>query len=140
VLGSALQHQTRRVGCHHTLQADTHLLAPTQVGASECVRSFKLRSSSVKRNLSTPLAGARAHIDHTVGGLHHGRVMFHHHQSVARVTQALHGHNNAVHVARVQANTGLVQHKQRVHQRGTQGSGQVNALHFAATQGTALAV
>ena len=66
--------------------------------------------------------------------------MFHHHQGVACIAQALHGHDDAVHVARVQADAGFVQHKQGVDQRGAQGGGQVDALHFAAAECAALAV
>jgi hypothetical protein len=41
-----------------------------------------------------------------------GRVVLDHHQRVARIAQALHGHDDAVHVARVQADAGLVEHEQ----------------------------
>jgi hypothetical protein len=47
-------------------------------------------------------------------------------------TRRLHGHVDAVHVARVQADAGLVQHEQGVDQRGAQRGGQVDALHLAA--------
>ena len=66
--------------------------------------------------------------------------MLHHHQGVAGVAQALHGHDDAVHVSRVQADAGLVQHKQGVDQRGAQRRGEVDALHLAARQGAALPV
>ena len=78
------------------------------------------------------MAGAGAHVDDAVGGQHHGRVMLHHHQRVARIDQALHGHVDAVHVARVQADGGLVQHEQSVDQGRAQCGGQVDALHLAA--------
>ena len=40
----------------------------------------------------------------------------------------------------MQADAGLVEHKQGVHQRGAQRRGEVDALHFAAAQGAALPV
>ncbi len=52
----------------------------------------------------------------------------------------VHGLGDALHVARVQADAGLVQHKQGVDQAGAQRGGQVDALHLAATQGAALPV
>ena len=66
--------------------------------------------------------------------------MLHHHQRIARIAQALHGHDDAVHVTRMQADAGFVQHKQRVDQRGAQRSRQIDTLHFAARQCAALAV
>ena len=66
--------------------------------------------------------------------------MFHHHQRVAGIAQPVHGLRDAVHVARVQANRRLVEHKQRVDQRGAERGGQVDALHLATRQGAALPV
>ncbi len=40
----------------------------------------------------------------------------------------------------MQADGGLVQHEERVHQRGAQGRGEVDALHLAAGEGAGLAV
>jgi hypothetical protein len=87
-----------------------------------------------------PARRAGAHVDHAVGRQHHGRVVLHHHQGVARIAQAQHGLGDAVHVARVQADAGLVQHEQRVDQRGAQRRGEVDALHLAAAERAALAV
>ena len=132
VLGDALQNETRRVLCHQTLEAHTNLLAPTQVSACQRIGAAQVLRAAIKHNLPTALAGAGAHIDHAVGGQHHGGVVLYHHQRVTGVTQALHGHNNAVHIARVQADAGLVQHKQRVDQRGAQCGGEVDALYLTA--------
>jgi len=96
--------------------------------------------AAIKHNLAALLARAGAHVDHAVCCQHHRRVMLHHHQRVARIAQALHGHDDAVHVARVQADAGFVQYEQGVDQRGAQCCGQVDALDFAAAQGAALAV
>ena len=66
--------------------------------------------------------------------------MLHHHQRVAGIAQPQHGLRDAVHVARVQANAGLVQNKQGVHQRRAQSGRQINALHLTAAERAALPV
>ena len=58
---------------------------------------------AVENNLAAFLARAGAHVDHAVGGQHHGRVMLDDDQRVAGVAQPVHGLCNAVHVARMQA-------------------------------------
>ena len=63
-----------------------------------------------------------------------------HHQRVAGIAQALHGLDDAVHVARVQSDAGLVEHEHGVDQRGAQRRGQVDALHLAAAERAALAI
>ena len=116
VLRRTFQHQARRTGYHHALETHAHLLAPSQVSAGQRVRTLESLGRAVKHNLPALLARAGAHVDHAVGGHHHGRVVLHHHQRVARITQALHGHDDAVHIAWVQPNAGFVQHKKRIDQ------------------------
>ena len=58
---------------------------------------------AVEHDLAAALARARAHVDQAVGGQHHGRVVLDHHQRVAGIAQALHRLDDAVHVARMQA-------------------------------------
>ena len=140
VVAGTFQNQARRVLRHQPLKTHADLLAPAQVSARERIGMAQIGGGAVKHDLSAALARAGAHVDHAVGGQHHRRVVLHHHQRVAGVAQALHGHDDAVHVARVQANAGLVQHKQGVDQRGAQGRGEVDALHLAAAQSAALAV
>ena len=125
---------------HHALEAEAHMLAPAQVGARQGVGLAQIRRGAVEHDLPAQAARAGAHVNHAVGREHDGRVVLHHHQGVARIAQAQHGLGDAVHVARVQADAGLVQHKQRVDQAGAQGRGQVDALHLAAAQRAALAV
>ena len=140
VVARALQNQARRARLHQPPEPHAHFSAPTQVSARERVSVAQVLGAAVKHYSAAALARAGAHVDHAVRGQHHGRIMLHHHQRVAGIAQALHGHNDAVHVARVQADAGLVQHKQGVDQRGAQGGREVDALHFAAAQGAALAV
>ena len=66
--------------------------------------------------------------------------MFDHHQRIAGIPQPLHDGDDAVHVARVQADGRLVENEQRVDQRGAQGGGEVDALHLAARERAGLAV
>src|SRR6202012_4312114 len=56
------------------------------------------------------------------------------------VAKPLHRLDDAVHVARMQADGRLVQHEQRVDQRGAQRGGEVDALHLAARQRATLAI
>ena len=132
VVARAFQNQTRCVVAHGALETHADLLARTQVSASQRVGVAQLGWRAIKHNLSAFFAGAGAHVDHAVSSHHHGRVVLDHHQRVAGVTQPVHGLGDAVHVARVQADGRLVQHKQGVHQRGAQRRGQVDALHLAA--------
>ena len=48
--------------------------------------------------------------------------------------------DDAAHVARVQADRRLVEHEQRVHQRGAERGGEVDALHLAAGERARLAI
>ena len=140
VLARALQHQARGGRGDHPLEAAANLPLPAQVLAGQGVGAAQLRYRAVEHDLAAALAGLRAHVDHAVGAQHHGRVVLHHHQGVAGIAQAQHGLVDAVHVARVQADAGLVEHEQRVHQRGAQRRGEVDALHLAAREGAALPV
>jgi hypothetical protein len=131
---------SRGVCRHHALEAHGRPACAAQVGAGQRVGAAQRLGRAVEHDLPAALARAGAHVDHAVGRQHHGRVVLHHHQRVAGVAQALHGLDDAVHVARVQADAGLVQHEQRVDQRGAQRGGQVDALHLAAAERAALAV
>ena len=111
VLGDAIQNQARCLRRHHALEAKAHLLASAQVGAGQGVGAAQGFGAAVKDNAAALLARAGAHVDHAVGRQHDRRVVLHHHQGVAGVAQALHGLDDAVHVARVQADAGFIQHK-----------------------------
>ncbi len=140
VLGGALHDQPRRGLDHRAADAHAHLLARAQVRAGERVGQLRGFGLAVEHDLAALLARARAHVDQAVGREHHSRVVLHHHQRVAGVAQALHGLDDAVHVARMQADRRLVQHEQRVDQRRAQRRGEVDALHLAARQRAALAI
>ena len=93
-----------------------------------------------EHDLAATLAGARAHVHDPVGLEHDLRVVLDDDERVARVAQALHHVDDAAHVARVQADGGLVQHEKRVDERGAERGGQVDALDLAARQRSRLAV
>ena len=134
VLARAFQDEARRGVGHGPLEAHAHMLARAQVGAGQRVGIAQVLRGAVEHDLPAALAGPGPHVDDAVGRQHHRRVVLDHHQRVAGVAQPLHGLGDAVHVARVQADAGLVEHEQRVHQRGAQRRGQVDALHLAARQ------
>ncbi|MPM35769.1 hypothetical protein SDC9_82363 [bioreactor metagenome] len=140
VLARAFQNQARRGVGHQPLDARADGLAPAQVHAGQRVGAAQIAHGAVEHNLATALTGRGAHVDHAVGSQHHGRVVLHHHQRVARIAQAQHGFGDAVHVARVQADAGFIEHEQRVHQRRAQRRRQVDALHLATRERAALPV
>ncbi len=143
VLAGAFQHQPRRARLHRAarpLRGMRHLAAAAQVGAGQRVGRADLAGRAVVDDAAAALAGAGAHVDQAIGGQHHRGIVLDHHQRVAGVAQPLHGLDDAVQVARMQADAGLVEHEQGLGQRGAQRGGQVDALHLAARQGAALAV
>ena len=98
------------------------------------------RRRAVEDDLAAALAGARAHVDDAVGLEHDLRIVLDHQQRVAGIAQPLHDADHALHVARMQADRGLIEHEQRVDQRGAERGGQIDALHLAARERARLAV
>ena len=75
-----------------------------------------LARSAEEHDLAAALAGARTEIEDAVRLEHDLRIVLDHHQGIAGIAQALHHRDHALHVARVQADRGLVEHEQRVDQ------------------------
>ena len=132
VLARAFEHQLGRRFAHVAPDADAHVLARAEVGAGQRVGAARVIGRAVEHDAPAQRAGARAHVDQAIGGQHHRRVVLDHHQRVAGVAQPMHRLDDAAHVARVQADARLVEHEQRVDQRGAERGGQVDALHLAA--------
>jgi hypothetical protein len=88
--------------------------------------------SGVPSKTMRPPCAPGSEVDQAVAGEHNGRVVFDDDQRVAGVAQALHRLDDAAHVARVQPDARLVEHEQRVDQRGAERGRQVDALHLAA--------
>ncbi len=140
VVARAFEHELGRRAVDQAPEARTHVLAATEVGAGQRVGVARLVGRAVEDDSAATLARPRAHVDEAVGGEHHRRIVLDDDQRVAGVAQPVHRLDDAVHVARVQADAGLVEHEHRVHQRGAQRGGQVDALHLAAAERAALAV
>src|SRR2546426_890943 len=85
-----------------------------------------------KQDAATLLAGAGAQVDHVVCGGNRVRIVFHHQDGVAQVSQGLQDVNQAVGVARMQPDGRLIEHVERPHQMRAERSGQLNALRLAA--------
>ena len=79
-------------------------------------------------------AGARPHVDHMVGGAHHVLVVLNHQHAVADVAQVLQGFDQAVVVALVQADAGLVEHIHHAGQARADLAGQADALRLTAAE------
>ena len=91
-------------------------------------------------HLAAVLAGAGAQVDDVVALLDDLRVVLHHHHGVVVGAQPVEDLHQPVAVPRMQADGGLVQHVQRVHQGRADGGGEVHPLQLAAGQGAGLAV
>ena len=95
---------------------------------------------AAEHDLPAPLAGSRPHVHDPVRREHDLRVVLDHQQGVAGVAQLVQHRDHAGDVARMQPDARLVEHEQRVHERGAERGGQVDALDLAAAQGAGLAV
>ena len=140
VLGGTFQNQLGVVVGHQSFEAHANLFSATQVGTGQGVSMAQIFGGAVKNNAATAFTGARPHVDHAVCRQHNGWVVFDHHQGIACIAQAKHGFDDAAHIARVQANAGLVQHEQGIDQRRAQRGGEVDPLNLAARQGAALTI
>ncbi len=74
--------------------------------------------SKTRRPAALAREGADFH--QMVGRAHHGLVVLDNHHRIAPVGEAAQDADEAVDVARVQADTRLIEHKQRFHQRGAE--------------------
>ena len=141
VFGRAVEDQLRRRRPDQPLDAaHADLLAPAEVGAGQRIGLADLRRRAVEDDLAAAFAGARSHVDQPVGGQHHRRVVLDDDQRIAGIAQPVDRLDDAVHVARVQADARFVEHEHRIDQRGAERSRQVDPLHLAAAQRAALPV
>src|SRR5580704_10872936 len=99
-----------------------------------------LPRAAEEHDLPTALAGPRTEVENAVGLEHDLRIVLDHHEGVTGVAQAFHDPDDALHVARVQPDRGLIEHEQRVDQGGAERGGEVDALYFPAREGARLAV
>ena len=126
--------------CRRLVSCVRGLAPPGQILAGEARFGLQLLRRAEEDDLPAALAGPGAHVENAVGGEHDLRVVLDDDQAVPGVAQPLHHADDAAHVARVQADRGLVEHEQGIDERSTKGRGEVDALHFAARQRARLPV
>ena len=141
VLGGAEQLQPRslclgRPGRHARVGA----LSSGKVFGSERALRLHFCGRAERHHLAAALARARPHVEQAVGGEHDLRIVLDHDQRVAGVAQPVHHLDYPAHVARVQADGGLVEYEQGIDQRSAERGGEVDTLHFAAGERARLAV
>ena len=131
----------RRIASTRRLKPMPACFLAAEVGAGQRVGALdRLVGRAIEHDLAAADARAGAHVDQAVGGQHHGRVVFDDDERVAGVAQATHRLDDAVQIARMQADARLVEHEERLRKRGAERRRQVDALHLAAREGAALAV
>ena len=109
------------------------LLSSRQIGARQRTwRAQNFRESSLKHNFPARFSVPRPQLDDLVRRAHNAGVMFDNHDRVARVPQLAEQAHEPVRVARVQANTRLVQDKQSVDKAGAKTCGKVDPFGFSA--------
>ena len=85
-----------------------------------------------EHDFTAAFACARAKIEDAIRFQHDLRIVLDDDERIARIAQPLHHADDAQHVPRMQADRGLVQYEQRVHEGRAERSRQVDALDFAA--------
>ena len=83
---------------------------------------------------------AGTEVNNLIRGAHHARFVLHNDHRVAGVAELLKNADQASGIARVQADTRFVEHKERVDQARAEAGGQVDPLGFAAGEGAGGAV
>ena len=134
VLGGAFQHQLGRGRCDRRKLRGRNRFAAREVIAGEGVGAAQALWLAPVDDAPAALAWPRADVEHAVGGKHHLRIVFDHHQRIAGITQPLHDADHPAHVARMQADAGLIQHEEGIDQRGAERGGQIDALDLATRQ------
>src|SRR2546430_10897857 len=88
----------------------------------------------------TTLFRSGAEVEDAVGLEHDLRIVLDDDEGVAGIAQALHDADDAPHVARVQADRGLVENEQRVDERGAERGREIDPLHLAARERAGLTI
>ncbi len=107
-------------------------LAAQIAGRERLRRGQKLRAGTGEEDVAAEFAGARAEIENVVGGGNDVGIVLDDQDGVAEIAQALEDFDEAMRVARVQADGRLVEHVERADQMRAERGGQLNALRFAA--------
>ena len=93
-----------------------------------------------EHHLAAALSRPWSDVEHPIRREHDLRVMLHHEEGIAGVAQPVQHADHAAHVARVEPDAWLVEHEERVDERGAERGGEVDALHLAPAQGARLPV
>src|SRR5271163_890380 len=95
----------------------------------------QLFTRACKGELPAMLSSAGAEIEYVIRGENRVRIVFHHQQRIAQITQPLENLNQAVCVARVKSDGRLVKNVKCAHQMRAERRGQLNPLRLAAGEG-----
>ena len=117
----------RRTGGTGDLERARKILAGERCG----IRSIS-RGRALRHQFAAQASGAGAEIDHIIGALDGLGVVLHHQHRVAHVAQVGERIEQAVVIARVQADGRLVEHIEHAAQLRADLRGQADALRFAA--------
>ena len=119
--------------------ADAQLAAQV-LGRERALVAQELRRRAVEHDLPARAARPGSQVEDPIGRAHELRVVLDDEQRVAGVAQLFEHADDAVEVARVQADARLVEHEQRVHERGAERGREIDPLHLAARQRARLAI
>ena len=120
-------------------QFDAQLARQVLAGQRFDVRR-DVRGLALRDDAPAVHAGTQAHVHHVVGTEDHVLVVLHHQHRIAQVAQPFQRADQALVVALVQADAGLVQHVHHARQPAADLAGQADALRLAARQRVGAAV
>ena len=91
---------------------------------------------------NTPAGFSRggAHVDEVVGLMHDGLIVFNHDKGISLVTKGVHHLGEAMNVAVVKADRGLIENEERVRESRTEAGREIHAGDFATGQSARRAV
>ncbi len=98
------------------------------------------RRCTLEHQLAAAFTRPGADIQDLVSGAHHLWIMLDDQQRVAGIAQALEDAHHPIHIARMQANAGLIEHEERVDQGRAERGGEIDALYLATREGPRLAL
>ena len=131
VLRSAEHFEVPAIGTDRQGGAAEPPFAAQVAGRQRILGVHQFVGPSPEHHVAPGGAGSRAQVENPVRREHDLRVVFHHDQRIAGLAQALQHTDDPPHVPCVQADAGLVEYEQRIHQRCAQCRGEVDALNLA---------
>ena len=137
--GGILDHQCLAIA-GATCRRRLDLALAIQIGGGKGARFKHLRRSSLEHHFPTLLAGSGTDVHHIVGLGHDIFVMLHHDDRVAIVAELLEAIDEAIIVALVKSDRGLVEDVKHIDQLRTDLRSQSDALALAATQRRTVAI